>query len=228
MNPFRPKYNIIFDICDLRSVAKTRIENILFNLKRNITADGERIPDIIVILGANKYVLHHLSKKDWTKYYFQSKKSSNLGRSTNITHLVLSRWPLIRNQTFGDPITDITDIGIPLNEVPIRCDYEDNIDVNIDLLTIVASTTNIVQNGVQQVLLDPSQAQTHIKKVEMATSNNPNVFFVGMHEEFKGDSEIPDDEQSNYSILTFKSFAWKANGMNFERGIWRYFFSLVI
>ena len=238
-------YKLIIDVCDFNNVPKSTTDNVLYSLKR-ICFTKERISDLIVILNANKYVMHYISKQEWTKYYFHSKRYAKT-KKLEKCHLILSKWDFIKNETFGNPETHIADVKIPMNNIPIRCEYEDNFNINIEELTIIVSQTtnsselqnlnsselqNLNSSELQNLnsselqnwdseefenMISNSKENTLQPFLDGVAKTRPNVFLIGDQSTLKPEN-----------VIQCISELWKLESCTNDRGIFHHIFYLDI
>lgn len=250
--------SLIVDVLDMGDVSKSRMESVLYQLKSRVIDDvdeGVTRPDVIVLFDANRYVFHHLHKKDWSKYYFPSVSSVYYpyidNEKSSLYTIVLTRWPFVQMQSFPNniadvPTTHIVDLKIPLGDIPVRSSYEDTFELNIDSITLVVSKlSNKVYDS--QILYE------HMLKLNKISEVNPNVFYFYGSDATQINSELkelkssiiededqhkdqhehqhePADKLIVVENMMYVSEGWKLEHEEKEnlRGIKRYFFSLTI
>lgn len=132
---------------------RTDIKRVLGDLEKQISKNS---PDFIVLIGCSRFVQVDLNNKEWCKYYYISQPNflsqnmqTHLNSSTQLqqqtlysrTHIVLSRYPLTRSESFGIPLVHVVESAIPFNELPMRYEYDDpSVQyINMDKITIVVS-----------------------------------------------------------------------------------------
>lgn len=183
--------------CNFEGVSKNRLEGVMFELRSSVCCSSS--PDFIVIVGASRRALHSLSKQPFVKYFFTSK---DLESAESGTPIILSRWYIRKSEYFGNPLVCISDLTIAINDTTVRCGYEENYDVNIDSISVVA--TSVVPTKSE------SENKEHLSKLMQITESNPNVFFAV-------DGKV-----------TCKSRGWELEGDKSETRVSRYIYRLTI
>jgi len=126
---------------------RTAIKKWMSDIEKSVS---KSFPDFIVLKGCCRYILFELQRKEWCKYYFLSSQYAP-NQPIVRSHLVLSRYPLTRNETFATgeskSLNHLVEIRIPFNDLPMRYEYED-LDIQqidnetIDILIVDENETN--------------------------------------------------------------------------------------
>lgn len=145
---------VYYDATELLN--RTHIKRWLAELEKNVT---KSFPDFIILKGCCRYISFELQRKEWCKYYFLSNQYAP-NQPVVRSHLVLSRYPLVRNDTFasgesntaingtvggsvsgvgGAGVNHLVEVRIPFNDLPMRYEYED-----LDVQQIDNETINIL------------------------------------------------------------------------------------
>lgn len=117
-------------------INRVDIKGVLNELEKNVVNIQ---PDLIVLCYCSRYVLSELNNKEWCKYYHISVTgTSTLPR----THIVLSRYPITRSESFGTPLVHVVEMKIAFNDIPIKYEYEDIAVQSVDMDTVSVVVTS--------------------------------------------------------------------------------------
>lgn len=130
------------------------IKRVLNDLEKMVSKNS---PDVLILSGCSRFVQVELNNKEWCKYYYISQPNFITNTGVNQqqimysrTHIILSRYPLTRSESFGIPLIHIVDITIPFNELPMRYEYDDpNVqykDMNRITVIVTNNSTNQSEN----------------------------------------------------------------------------------
>jgi hypothetical protein len=198
-----------YDTCELLN--RAAIKKWLSEIEKNVT---KSYPDFIILRGCCRYILFELQRKEWCKYYFLSNQYAP-NQPVIKSHLVLSRYPLTKNETFvtGDlkigGINHIVEIKIPFNDLPMRYEYEDLDVQQIDNETIYLMIVDNIKN-----ITDGISSQTIQSAIHNLTNRNnpPTVILTGLSE---GSAVIPQGFHTvENTQLSYLSEAWELNEYN--------------
>ena len=84
-------------------IQRNEINKIIADIKQKSLFNSV---DVIVLLNITKYVLYEIHRSEWAKNYFISQSYGAVcarlksTQGTLRTHIVLSRYPFIKNETF--------------------------------------------------------------------------------------------------------------------------------
>ncbi len=149
-------------------INRVDIKGVLNELEKNVVNIQ---PDVVVLSYCSRYVLSELNNKEWCKYYHISVTGTG---ALPRTHIVLSRYPIIRSESFGTPLVHIVEMKIAFNDIPIKYEYED-----IAVQTVDMDTVSIVVTSDSEPLSD--QHITTVNAILAKMCSNPHtVLLVGV------------------------------------------------
>jgi hypothetical protein len=164
---------------------------------------SKEFPDFIVLRGCCRYVLFELHRKEWCKYYFLS-VSYEPNQPVTRSHLVLSRYPFMRNENFGTRLSNhMIQVKIPFNDVPMRYEYEDLDVQQIDTDTITIIVTDVDRKSETEDL----QLVSNVIQNVCTPTNPPTVLLFGMP------TEETFDNWKTTETLQYLSDAWECTEM---------------
>lgn len=187
---------------------RSHIKRWIAEIEKNVTKTN---PDFVVLKGCSRYVLFELNRKEWCKYYFFSMPySPNPPSGSPIrSHVVLSRYPLNTNQSFGNPLIHIVDTTIAFNDIPIKYEYDDPAVQSIDneRLTIIV-TDDLLDENVKH--------ETDFQAIIQRICQHPHtVLLFGVS---SGNQLRPLDWDSISDNICYLSEGWKFETTNERTG----------
>jgi hypothetical protein len=190
-------------------INRVDIKNVLTELEKNVINIQ---PDIIVLSYCSRYVLSELNNKEWCKYYHMSVTgNSSLPR----THIVLSRYPILRSESFGSPLVHIVETKIPFNDIPIRYEYEDVAVQMVDMDTITVIVTSDSEQSSEQHISNVSNivakicAQPHTVLLVGTSGKGPLRSNSGIQWVDADDSSQSSGQSTLCSTMCYTSEAWQ-------------------
>lgn len=154
---------------------RSSIKKWLSDLEKSVAKEG---PDFVVLKGCCRYILFEIHRKEWCKYYFLSVPYAP-NKPITRSHIVLSRYPLLRKDTFGSPTNHLVQLQIPFNDVPMRYEYEDLDVQQIDVQNIVLFVTDESSPDNPSHSQHAQTLQSSLQTV-CSTQNPPTVILFGL------------------------------------------------
>lgn len=155
---------------------RSTIKRWLSDLEKSVS---KAVPDFVVLKGCCRYILFELNRKEWCKYYFLSVEYAPNQPITR-SHIVLSRYPLVRAETFGNPANHLIEIKIPFNDVPMRYEYE---DLDVQQINVDSVVLLITENLDKEDKLFSQHSQTldsSLQTICSPSANPPTVMLFGV------------------------------------------------
>lgn len=201
---------------------RQHIKKWLTDIEQNVTKIK---PDFIILKACSRYLLFELNRKEWCKYYFSSIPYTPTPQPNTPTrsHLVLSRYPLTRNDSFGEPLIHIVDTTIAFNDIPMRYEYEDQSVQSIDIekLTFIITHDSDSTNQSQQHITDFQSILQHICQhphtivlfgISRKSSLRPQDW------EECSDIIIENDDLNKTQSVCYLSDGWRFESINQRQG----------
>lgn len=155
-------------IYDLKAyVNKSDIKQVILNIEKTINKTQS---DFVVLLNCSRFVLTDLNNREWPKYYYLSYVGNvmPLFHSPNEVyskmHLLLSRYPILKAEYFGNPLIVVAETIVPFNDLPIDVEYDRN---NAKMVFVISTESGTEEH---------SQNLTHI--IETIVGKNHTVFCI--------------------------------------------------
>lgn len=204
---------------------RSKIKRWLNELEKSVSKEN---PDFVVLKGCCRYILFEIHRKEWCKYFFLS---VNYAPNQPITrsHIVLSRYPLLKNDTFGTPPTHVARLQIPFNDVPMRYEYEDLDVQQIDIQNIVLFITDDVHQEDPLYAQHAQTVQSSLQSVCNTTVQNPpTIILFGLNSDSPlqpqnwelCDANLEADIKTGVSYLSqgwkFSEYTSRTNALHFE------------
>jgi len=159
-----------------RLLNRSTIKKWLNELEKSVS---KTIPDFVVLKGCCRYILFELNRKEWCKYYFLSVEYAPNQPITR-SHIVLSRYPLVKAETFGNPVNHLIEIKIPFNDVPMRYEYEDLDVQQINVDSVVLLITEDLAKDDQLFSQHAQTLNSSLQSICSTSANPPTVMLFGV------------------------------------------------
>ena len=168
-------------IYDLKAyVNKSDIKQVILNIEKTINKTQS---DFVVLLNCSRFVLTDLNNREWPKYYHLSYVGTAIEHNVPMysrRHLLLSRYPILRAEYFGNPLVVVAETIVPFNDLPIDVEYDRN---NAKIVFVISTESGTEEH---------SQNLTHI--IETIVGKNHTVFCI----------ECPNVECDNVECVSIK------------------------